>query len=336
MAKAARGARGPRLRRGLFDAWERCAVWAARALIALLARLPHAAVLAASRLLADCAFSLGVRRRVAMQNLDLVYGERLAPAEKQRIARSALRNLFMTVAEMARGSHPLSRDEVARTLEFEPRALFDSAAADPRGSLFAVAHSGNFDLCGLRFIHDYGRPLTVVMKPLGTPRFDEALVEARRGYGFEVLTTRGGGVVRAAAERLAAGGLVCMLPDQFARGSGVVVDFLGVPASTHAGPALAALRAPGCRVFAAVDARIDDGPRHLCHMREITDFRPTGDAEADATALTRRIADEMSALVLARPESYLWQHRRWRRHQPQRGGSEGSPDERAGLDQDDQ
>ncbi|HEX5067937.1 MAG TPA: hypothetical protein VFY49_17585 [Myxococcota bacterium] len=305
--------------RRLLDGLERAAVLAARALIALLARLPHAFVLACFRALADVAFALRIRRRVMMENLDLVYADRLSAAEKRRIARSALRNLFMTVAEMARSSHPLARDEVARTLELEPRALFDSAAADPRGSLFAVAHSGNFDLCGLRFIHDYHRPLAVVMKPLGTPRFQQELVAARHSYGFEVLTTEQGGVVQATAERLLKGGLVCMLPDQFARRSGVVVDFLGVPASTHAGPALAALRAPGCRLFAAVDTREGDGPRHVCHMREILDFAPSGDVQADALALTRRIADEMSAIVLQHPESYLWPHRRWRsykRHLP--------------------
>lgn len=300
--------------RRLFDLLERGAVIAARALIALLARLPHAFALACFRALADCAWLLRIRRRVMLENLDVVYGDRLSAREKRRIARSALRNLFMTVAEMARGSHPLARDEVALTLEFEPRALADSVAADPRGSLFAVAHSGNFDLCGQRFIRDYGRPLAVVMKPLRTPRFQAELVAARQSYGFEVLTTERGGVVQAAAERLAKGGLVCMLPDQFARRSGVVVDFLGVPASTHAGPALAALRAPGCRIFAVVDTRVDDGPRHVCHMREIADFRASGDARADALALTRRIADEMSAIVLQHPESYLWAHRRWRQH----------------------
>lgn len=317
MADAARGATRLRPLRRLLDALELCAVLAARALIALLARLPHAFVLAGFRLLADCAFALRIRRRVMLQNLDLVYADRLPAAEKRRIARSALRNLFMTVAEMARSSHPRARAEVARTLELEPRALFDSAAADPRGSLFVVAHSGNFDLCGLRFIHDYARPLAVVMKRLGTPRFSAALIEARQSYGFEVITTEGGGVVARAALRLAAGGLVCMLPDQFARRSGVVVDFLGVPASTHAGPALAALRAPGCRVFAAVDARVADGPRHVCRMREITGFQPSGDEAADAVELTRRLCDAMGELVLAHPESYLWQHRRWRRRAEQ-------------------
>ena len=107
-------------------------------------------------------------------------------------------------------------------LEFEPRPLMDDFAADPRGTLFAVAHSGNFDLCGLHFIHDYGRPLAVVMKPLGTPRFNDALIDARKSYGFEVIRTDTGNVVERCAERLSAGGLVCVLPE-------LLISYASVP-----------------------------------------------------------------------------------------------------------
>ncbi len=296
----------------LGDACERLAVLAARGLIALLARLPHAAVLAGFRLLADCAFALGIRRRVLMQNLDLVYGGRLARAEKQRIARRANRNLFLTLAEMARGAHPRARDEVAGMLEFEPRALVDDLAADPRGALVAVAHSGNFDLAGVRFVRDYERSLAVVMKPLGTPRFNEALIEVRRGHGLGVITTTGRAVMLRVARSLAGGGVLCMLPDQFARRGGVMVDFLGVPASTHTGPAAAALRTRDCRLFVAVVVRQDDGPRLVCHVREIRDLPRSSDPDADVAVLTQRICDVMGDVILKHPESYLWHHRRWR------------------------
>jgi KDO2-lipid IV(A) lauroyltransferase len=294
------------------DLVERALVRVTFALIALLARLPHGFVLACFRGLADCAVALGIRQRIVMQNLDLVYGGSLPLAEKRRIARSATRNLLMTLAEMARSSHPRARDEVASMLVFEPAELMDDFAADPRGTLFAVAHSGNFDLCGLRFVTKYGRGVAVVMKPLGTPRFNEALIGARESYGFEVIRTDEGDVVARSAERLRTGRHVCVLPDQFARRSGVVVDFLGVPASTHAGPGLAVLRAPGSRLCVAVDTRVDDGPRHVCRIVEITDFTPTADADADVLALTRRIADAMGDVVHKYPESYLWHHRRWR------------------------
>jgi KDO2-lipid IV(A) lauroyltransferase len=296
----------------LGDWLERAAVAVALALIALLARLPHALVIAGFRGLADLAFALGIRRRVLMQNLELVYGGRLSHAEKRRIARSANRNLFLTVAEMARGSHPRARAEVAGMLEFEPRAVADDLAADPRGTVIAVAHSGNFDLAGVRFARDYTKPMAVVMKPLGTPRFNQALVEVRRGAGLSVIETGGRAVMLRVARFLASGGVLCMLPDQFARRAGVVVDFLGVPASTHAGPAAAVLRGRDVRLFVAVVVREGDGPRLVCHVREIRELPRGDDFDANVAALTQRIADAMGEVVTKHPESYLWHHRRWR------------------------
>jgi KDO2-lipid IV(A) lauroyltransferase len=310
----------------LGDALERLAVRAAHGLIALLARLPHTAVLAGFRALADCAFALGIRRRVLMQNLDLVYGARLSGAEKRRIARSANRNLFLTLAEMARVAHPLARDEVVGLLEFEPRAVIDDLAADPRGTIIAVAHSGNFDLAGVRFVRDYRRPMAVVMKPLGTPRFNQALIEMRKGHGLGVITTGGRAVMLRVARFLAAGGVLCMLPDQFARREGVVVDFLGVPASTHAGPAAAVLRTRDARLFVAVVVRQDDGPRLVCHIREVCDLPRSDDLDADVKALTQRISNMMGEVVLKHPESYLWHHRRWRSRGEERGATRATQD----------
>ena len=197
-------------------------------------------------------------------------------------------------------------------LEFEPRAVADELASDPRGAVVAVAHSGNFDLGAVRFVHDYSRAAAVVMKRLGMRRFNDALIEIRRAHGLEVITTSGRSVMLRVARFLDAGGLLCMLPDQFARRDGVVVDFLGVPASTHAGPAAAVLRTLECRLFVAVVVRSDDGPRLVCHIQQIRELPRSGDRDADVAALTQRISDAMSDVVLKHPESYLWHHRRWR------------------------
>ena len=103
-----------------------------------------------------------------------------------------------------------------------------------------------------------------------------------------------------------------MLPDQHARSLGVVVDFMGHPASTHRGPDFLALKTQAPRIIVIVDIRVDDDARHVCHFREITDFEPTGRSREDVAALTQRISDTMGEILEKHPESYLWQHRRWR------------------------
>ncbi len=293
------------------DALDRAGAVLLRGVIAGLGWVPHRSGLAAVRLLADCAFALGLRRRVLIGNLDHVFGERLSAREKRRIARSAMRNLFMTVFEMLRASSPRAASEVAGYMTLDPPELAHSMSADEPGLMAAVAHSGNVDLCGLRWAQSYSRPISVVMKPLKSERFTALLVEARERYGFGVLRTKDAGTLREAQRRIRDGELVCILPDQYARARGEVVDFLGKPASTHKGAAIAALESPGCRLIVAIPTRIDDGPYHVCNLREIRDFEPCGDRERDIHELTQRIADVMGEVIWKHPESYLWQHRRW-------------------------
>jgi KDO2-lipid IV(A) lauroyltransferase len=299
------------LRRIALDLPDRAGATLLRGAIALMGWIPHRGGLVFVRGLADLLFVAGLRRRVLMANLDHVYGDEISQREKRRIARSASRNLFMTIYEMLRASSPRASAEVAGYMTLDPPDLAHSMSSEAPGLMAAVAHSGNVDLCGLRWAHSYSRPIAVVMKRLKGERMTALLVEARESYGFGVLRTRSAGTMRATQQRIRDGELVCILPDQYARGRGAVVDFLGKPASTHKGAAIAALDCPGCRIIVAVDTRIDDGPHHVCHLREIRDFQPSGDREKDIHDLTQRICDEMSEVIWKHPESYLWHHRRW-------------------------
>lgn len=299
------------LRRIVLDIPDRAAATLLRGVIALLGWAPHRGGLAFTRGLADLCFGLGLRRRVLLGNLDHVYGDRLSPREKRRIARSANRNLFMTVFEMLRASSSRAAAEVAGYMSLQPPELAHSMSSEAPGLMAAVAHSGNVDLCGLRWAHSYSRPISVVMKRLKGERVSALLVEARERFGFGVLRTRDSGTMRGAQQRIRDGELVCILPDQYARARGEVVEFLGRPASTHKGAAIAALECPGSRIIVAIDTRIDDGPYHVCNLREIRDFEPSGDRERDIHDLTQRICDVMSEVIWKHPESYLWHHRRW-------------------------
>lgn len=277
-----------------------------------LARLSLENVARLGRALADVGWALGIRRRVCLRNLDLVYGDRLDPAEKRRIGRSAHRNFVISVLEMLRASHPSAVDEMAARIDLRPKALLEDLAKDPRGVVFAVAHSGNFDLAGLGWVRQTRSRLCVVMKPLESRRMNDALVAGRGRYGFDVTGRWDRGMLRDLIRRVDAGERVCILPDQHARRFGVTGTFLGRRASTHRGPAFVALKARDPRIVVGVDTRIDDGPQHVVWLEEIDDFTPTGRSRQDVAALTQRINDVMGEIVRRHPESYLWQHRRWR------------------------
>lgn len=285
---------------------------AAWGLGSLLAWLPHGAALAFGRAVADLAHALRIRRTTIDRNLTLVFGPALGRAERARIARSATRNLVLSVVEVLRSSHPRARDEVISHIRFEPDHLYRDLTDDPGGFVVVLAHSGNFDLCGQRFAQDSERRMAVVMKPPKLPPFDTLLVEARRQLGLDVLSVSLPGLLRELIRRVDAGQRVCLLPDQHARKTGVVTTFLGQPVRTHKGPAFVALKARSARVLLAVDTRIDDGSEHVCYFREIEDLEASGDRRTDVARLTQRMNDGLGEIVEKHPGSYLWQHRRWR------------------------
>jgi KDO2-lipid IV(A) lauroyltransferase len=174
-----------------------------------------------------------------------------------------------------------------------------------------MAHSGNFDQLGLAWSRRFEKPAWGVAKALKMPHVARFLVEGRERLGFGVIDARGLSSMLRAVRRVNAGDIVCILPDQYARSSGAVVDFLGVPASTHRGAASVALQGRKVRIVVAVDVRQDDGALHVCHLAEIGDFERSGDFDADVDRLTQRICDVMGEVVAKHPESYWWHHRRW-------------------------
>jgi KDO2-lipid IV(A) lauroyltransferase len=302
---------GRELRRAVGDRLERIIVWWLHGVVALLAQLPLRWVLALGRFAADVSFPLGERRRIVYANLDAVFGDGMSSAEKRRVARSANRNVFLTVLEMLRSSHPRAGDEMAAYLELRPQALAESLDADARGVLIAMAHSGNFDQIGLAWSRRFSKPAWAVMKPLKSPHVSRFLVEGRERFGFGVISARGVSSMLRCVRRVNAGEIVCILPDQYARSHGAVVDFLGIPASTHRGAASVALQSRNPRMVVAVDTRVDDGARHECQLIEIDDFERSDDFESDVDRLTQRFCDVMGEVVTNHPESYLWHHRRW-------------------------
>ena len=94
-------------------------------------------------------------------------------------------------------------------------------------------------------------------------------------------------------------------PDQ---GTGVVVEFFGLPTHFVEGPATLAIR-ERCAVISVFCMR--EGPfRYRLRTREIA---PSNHGESDVVALTQRMAGDIEAAIRSSPEQWTWMYRRWRR-----------------------
>src|SRR5437763_785528 len=84
---------------------------------------------------------------------------------------------------------------------------------------------------------------TTVMERLKPESLYRRFLDFREGIGMEVLPATGGvsrfGVL---AQRLRAGGMVCLLADRDVTGGGIEVDFFGEKARMMAGPAALAVQ----------------------------------------------------------------------------------------------
>lgn len=117
----------------------------------------------------------------------------------------------------------------------------DAAVAAGNGAIFALPHSGNWDIAGLWLVRR-GYPFSTVAERLHPESLFDKFVAFRESLGMRVLPLTGGPrpPMTVLAERLRAGEVVCLVADRDLSRAGVQVDFFGEPTRMPAGPALLA------------------------------------------------------------------------------------------------
>ena len=291
--------------------WRRAGHWTVAALVGLvgglLGRLPVRAGQGFGAGLGRVAYwLLPGRRRVALDNLALVYGDTLSPGARATLARRCFEHLGTTVMECCRlffgpREHLLGRVQ-GRGMEHIGRAM-----AQGRGIFFLTGHFGNWEL--LAATHGLaGFGLSVVVRPLDNPYLDALIARARERSGLRAISKRD--AVQGVRAALGRGECIGILLDQDAGREGVFVPFLGHAASTSRALAVLALktRAP---VVPAFIHRLPDGGHELVLDPEIP-LAITGDLDHDIEVNTARFTEAIERHVRVHPEQWFWVHRRWK------------------------
>lgn len=279
----------------------------AKASLGVLGALPPAP---AARLAGSIACAIGPLlpvSEIARTNLRLAMPEedRLA---RWRIVRGVWWNLGCTVGEMPhlaefRPNGRLPRYAVAGA------DILRALAAKGGPAIFFSGHIGNWEVmapCAAAF----GVRLALLYRAADNPAIDAMIAGfRRRSIGGELtLLPKGAFGARGALAHLAAGGFLAILADQ-KMNDGIEVPLFGQPAMTA--PALAALALRfRCPVIPAHTERL--GPANLKVIVERPlDLPHTGDRGADVAALMRAVNACLERWIRARPDSWLWLHRRF-------------------------
>ena len=276
---------------------------AVKALLALVQLLPLRAALAIGRFLGGLAYHVfGRDRGLALSHLAKAFPH-AGPEEHARIAKAMFRHFGMLGAEVAL----IGKIDPATYVEVPPEAhAVLEGALTGNGAIAVTGHIGNWELLFRRFVHAGWRAYAVG-KEQPDPRMT-AIIEGIRGEGRTIW--RGAeGSTRKLLRAFRENALLAMLIDQDTKVQGVFVPFFGELAFTPRAAADLALRT-GAPVVAVFVHRKPEGGHRVTARR--VDFTPTGDAEADAVALTAAMTAEIEGHVRAVPHEWVWMHRRWK------------------------
>ena len=288
----------------------------ARGTLAGLRALSWERARAAGARLGDGVRGLGLRRRVAQENLALAFPQWSA-AERERVLQEHYRELGRVVAEYAHLDR-LARAPLGEVF-VETGGIEALEPLRGRGAILLSGHYSNFELKGAMVARL--NPVDFLVKPLSNAGVERFISGRRAAAGVGCISTNDG--TRGVYQALAAGRWVAILADQDARQRGLFVPFLGRPASTAVGPARMSLKA-GAPIVMGFAVRRPDGRFDLQVEGPLEVTEP--EAPDAVLRLTAHHVAVLEARVRARPELWFWLHRRWKSRPPEGGPLGGKAD----------
>ncbi|MGC4117537.1 MAG: lysophospholipid acyltransferase family protein [Myxococcales bacterium] len=273
-------------------------------LLFILRRLGASRARALLRLVATLAFHLGIRRRVALENLARAFPEK-AEAERWALAKANYRHLGECAADFLR-SPWLSDEELRAMVDPGDFELVLRCGREQRGVIGCTAHLGNFELFGVYAARN-GVPLTILTRPLKGSA-NARWVGTRALAGIQEIHKGMDNLVAA----VSAGQTLALLIDQnMLPKRAVFAPFFGTLAATTPAPAVVAERT-GAPVLLTVLLKVAEG-RYQVHAEGPYVFeRKSGDRDRDLLEFTAMLNERLERVVRAHPEQWFWLHRRWK------------------------
>ena len=256
-------------------------------------------------MLAQIAYIIGIRKAVTINNLALAYPN-LPSAEVGRIARKSFANLGKVFLEMVYLSFASKRAVNGGLKLLNPEVVL-AGEAQGRGVILLSGHLANWEWMGLSMGLGLDRKLGIIVKNQKGNFSERFLNTMRARFGNRIINA---GDVRAVFQALQNNEMVAMLGDQAAPDNSVRVPFFGREVPTFEGAARFALRTRAA-LFVVECRRIPSGKYEIVfHPLDYSDL--SGATEEEVETLTARHTAQLEAIIRARPDQWLWQHKRWK------------------------
>lgn len=248
-------------------------------------------------------FILPTRRRIALENIDRAFGQRMTAKEKRRVALKSFENMVLSVMELtAAGRLIRERDKRFRVIGWENMA---DARSPQQGVIGATAHFGAWEILSIIPLLEK-RPWATIVKAQRNPYLDRMLNSLREEMGVEPIPKDA--AIKRILTVLRENHALAVLIDQWDGANGLWADFFGTPTSTTSLPARLAKKRKS-PVFLFYCLRKNPGEYEI-HIDPV--IKLEGTEEMRESAMTRELNRQLENLIRKYPEQWLWAHRRWK------------------------
>lgn len=244
---------------------------------------------------------LGVRKKIARHNLRLVYHQ-MTPTEEKKMLREIYRHLGFSTAEM----YFTPPESLYPHINVQGLEHLEAARSLGRGVILSTGHIGNWEIAGHYLSQTM--PISVIYKGMRNKLLGEYTNNLRTKGTIKLIPMKQ--ALRYVLKYLKQQYVVCILMDQNAGKRGVLIDFLGHPASAFTGTAKFSIKT-GAPIVPAYPIREQDGSFTLYFEPMLDPSRYTNSPE-DVHAFTQEISANLEVYIRRYPEQWFWVHRRWR------------------------
>jgi KDO2-lipid IV(A) lauroyltransferase len=229
--------------------------------------------------------------------------------ELRLLARDGIRSYFRYWCEIFQLPSMKIENVIARMDVMDEARIRDAVAAG-NGMILSLPHMGNWDQAGA-WLAGTGVPFTTVAERLKPESLFERFVTFRESLGMEVIPLTGGEQppFTILADRLRAGGVLCLLADRDLSGRGIEVDFFGSGARMAAGPA--ALAHDTGAALLPVTSFNSDRKRWGLQVHEQVQVPAEGDRESKIQAMTQQVAKAFESAISEHPQDWHMLQRLW-------------------------
>ena len=276
-----------------------------RAAMALINFFPISVSIWITRRIGDIMFLiLPSRRRVALENLTIAFGNSKSDSEKRRLALESFRHLITSFMEFFR--LPKFVKVSAKHVRFKNTKCLDRALAKGKGAILVMSHLGCWEYLGfLVYLKKY--PTTILARAIRNPYIDRWVKNLRKTVNLKHSDKDLN--PRWIFSELRQNHCVGIAIDQWAGNEGLWIDFFATPTSTTSLPADMAKRT-GCAIVPIYCIRVASGEYEILVEPEV----PVKEDENNwVENATKELNYRLEKNIRAFPEQWMWTHKRWKR-----------------------